>query len=541
MIEQIRKKKKSIFDIITILAFVVAIIFIVSCAIGTADLFSVDRGVEDASIVEPDDVVQLADGSIKYYFNVAGHGHFTNCLLFYTAHQIVYVYNDGVLAYSFDDIREVWGHTPGVSYNFVDIDEATSYVTVIVKPVYQIVANQDITFYLGNSYTMYNELITASMPKVLASFLIVILSLVLFIYYEFMSNKQFIGREMLHLSAFAFFCGVWCLNETDAISLIQGNNILKSIIPYLCLMSAPQALVMFITDYLNLENRFMSKLLVIWGNVQFLTLIVLHILGIAEFRETLPMVHIIICVTVMYMIGAIIYKIIKRQVTSRLVMCVIGLSLLLIAIIVDIKTFYTTFGDADKIGRYMFLAFVILLSWNMFKDTNAIIEKGRRARQLEHFALTDSMTGLLNRNAFETHATNETELDGVVAIVADANGLKECNDTYGHEEGDIYITTVAEVFSEVFGKYGNCYRTGGDEFCCIINNGYAVNLEKLKKNFETRIRNKNVTEDYAFEVSVAIGFAQYDQHRDKNFRELVKRADASMYENKHLYKEMKTS
>ena len=152
------------------------------------------------------------------------------------------------------------------------------------------------------------------------------------------------------------------------------------------------------------------------------------------------------------------------------------------------------------------------------------------------FALTDSMTGLLNRNAFESHAKSGDTLEGVVAVVADANGLKKCNDTFGHEAGDEYITIVADIFNSVYGKYGNCYRTGGDEFCCIIHADNQINTERLKKLFLTKVFTANLEGGHKYKIGVAIGDAIYDAKLDVDFRALVKRADASMYENKRAGK-----
>ena len=120
----------------------------------------------------------------------------------------------------------------------------------------------------------------------------------------------------------------------------------------------------------------------------------------------------------------------------------------------------------------------------------------------------------------------------MVAVVADANGLKHCNDTFGHEAGDEYITIVAEIFNDVYGKYGNCYRTGGDEFCCIIPANRNVNTERLKNLFMTKIYTANVNGEHKYKIGVAIGDATYDSSVDSDFRALVKRADAHMYENK---------
>jgi diguanylate cyclase (GGDEF)-like protein len=280
----------------------------------------------------------------------------------------------------------------------------------------------------------------------------------------------------------------------------------------------------------------MKKIMCSLSMLQIIVLTFLHFTKIAEFRETLPFIQGMMVAALVYMVVGMFIKIHRREITRHTEICAVGLTLFASAGIFDIVAYYQGLGDADVIGRYEFLIFAFMLAWDMISDANEIIETGRRAKQLEVFALTDSMTGLFNRNAFESHAQTERNLEGLVAVVADANGLKRCNDTFGHEAGDEYITTVANIFNSVYGKYGNCYRTGGDEFCCIIPANRQVNKDRLRNLFCTKISTANIEGRHEFDIAVAIGDAKYDRELDDDFRSLVKRADAHMYENKRIQK-----
>ena len=57
--------------------------------------------------------------------------------------------------------------------------------------------------------------------------------------------------------------------------------------------------------------------------------------------------------------------------------------------------------------------------------------------------------------------------DPTACIMFDLNNLKTVNDTMGHQKGDEMIKRVADVMSASLGKYGQCYRVGGDEFVFI--------------------------------------------------------------------------
>ena len=491
--------------------------------------------------IEPFSTAILADGSTEYFFDLSDYDYHYSAVMFYTSHQFVYAYNGGREIYNFSEISKFWTSTPGSSYHFVEINEKMPQIAIIVRPVYDIVANQEITFYIGSAYTMYDNIMSASMPKFFASYLIVIISVAILLYYFTMHEKQHLTRELLHLGLFSFFQGIWFINSTDVSSLTVHNRIFDSLIPYLCLMPIVPSFILFFDSYLGINGKRIKHIIVSYSILQAVVLTILHLTKIAEFRETLIFMQILLGVVAVYLTIGMIRQLVLKKFSKRLRICALGLSLLIIALAVDIANYYIAVGDSDKLGRFVFLIFVFILACDMIHDANEMINRGRRAKQLEVFAITDSMTGLFNRNAFETHAQSEESLDGLVAVVADANGLKACNDTFGHEAGDEYITIVAKIFNEVYGKYGNCYRIGGDEFCCIIQSGKNINMERLKKMFMTKIYTANIDGGHAYDIGVAIGDAKYNSHVDADFKALVKRADECMYEDKKASKASRTS
>lgn len=80
---------------------------------------------------------------------------------------------------------------------------------------------------------------------------------------------------------------------------------------------------------------------------------------------------------------------------------------------------------------------------------------------------TDSLTGLLNRSAFNDYSFHfKRRIDTIVMI--DFDDFKTINDTYGHLVGDRYLSFFGHSLRKIFGSNGNCYRLGGDEFCILI-------------------------------------------------------------------------
>ncbi len=510
-------------------------IAMVVCYLTTYGVHSIERCTTK---IEPFTVAVMSDGSREFYFDLVDYDYQYSGLMFYTSHQFVEVYNAGKLIYSFNEDGGIWGSTPGSTYNFIEVNEKMLQVAVKVTPAYEIVADQDIDFYIGTSYQMYDDLISKSMPRYIASLLIILFSLLIFVYYYFMHEKQHLDKELVHLAFFAFFFGGWSMNETEATLLMSNNVIFESVVPYVCLMLVVPPFILFFDAYLGLNSKRLKKLFLLVSITQTLVLSVLHLTKIAEFRETLIVTQVMILASGVYMVGGILYQLVKRNITRHVIISTVGLSLFITSMVIDIVKYYKGAGDADTAGRYLYLIFLIMLAWDLIKSTYDMIEKGRRLKQLELFALTDTMTGLFNRNAFESQIKAEKQLDGLTIVVADANGLKACNDTYGHEAGDEYITIVAEIFSNIYSKYGNCYRTGGDEFCCIIPASKEVDIDRLHKLFTAKIYTANLDGRHNYSIGAAIGSAQYDAKLDDGFRALMKRADASMYENKKKTKKI---
>lgn len=97
-----------------------------------------------------------------------------------------------------------------------------------------------------------------------------------------------------------------------------------------------------------------------------------------------------------------------------------------------------------------------------------------RLEEVRRLAFTDPLTGLANRRAVDLRLDEGLERnkkDGTVVSLAvcDVNGLKNVNDTYGHEAGDRLLERFGAVLSRCAGMLPGTLaaRLGGDEFCLL--------------------------------------------------------------------------
>lgn len=156
---------------------------------------------------------------------------------------------------------------------------------------------------------------------------------------------------------------------------------------------------------------------------------------------------------------------------------------------------------------------------------------------------TDFLTHCKNRNAFEIDMNNMIQSNrqkNKMILSFDLNGLKKVNDTLGHQEGDEYIKTSARIIAECIGENGILYRTGGDEFFAWMNYLGEENAEAILENIFQQMEKENQSEKYHFELSLAAGYAAYDENLDKDLFDTYKRADMKMYDEKRKHYEEKS-
>lgn len=181
---------------------------------------------------------------------------------------------------------------------------------------------------------------------------------------------------------------------------------------------------------------------------------------------------------------------------------------------------------------------VILVILSFFVLVTVSITKA-----IVRLAYTDPMTRARNKTAYAEcidvlakQIVHKHKLDFVV-IVADINGLKKVNDTYGHDYGDMLIQNGASVLKKIWGA--KCvYRIGGDEFVILDSTMDKNEAEEKIALFEEALNEYN-QQNSAKELylQMAIGMAVYDSEIDGEYMDVFHRADNAMYEDKKRKKE----
>ena len=162
---------------------------------------------------------------------------------------------------------------------------------------------------------------------------------------------------------------------------------------------------------------------------------------------------------------------------------------------------------------------------------------------LSRMAVTDLMTKLYNRGEIQRRITERvqeksaepTGEDVTSVVMIDLDNFKRVNDTYGHQEGDLVLTSVAALIREAAEKQGGGAaggRWGGEEFMILLPGldkaAAAVFADKVRAEIEKLSFPKCGCETASFGVAQALP--------DESADHLTSRADAALYAAKNAGK-----
>ncbi len=178
------------------------------------------------------------------------------------------------------------------------------------------------------------------------------------------------------------------------------------------------------------------------------------------------------------------------------------------------------------------------------RNVNTALEMVRTRNKLIGSSLIDSMTKLHNRRGMTMRINDLLSLrekgDKLLSVVIDMDGLKRINDTYGHNEGDEAIITVASVVRFITGYGESSCRAGGDEFYILGVGKYTdEQVEERIKRFYTMLDEQNRQSIKPYTVTASIGYNICDITDGINISEAIAAADTKMYISKSERKKKK--
>ncbi len=188
------------------------------------------------------------------------------------------------------------------------------------------------------------------------------------------------------------------------------------------------------------------------------------------------------------------------------------------------------------VRRVFLLNLAISLTASLLVLVITLFTVNRYQRRLEHMATTDSLTGMLNRQAFKfmfPQLAADAKRSGkpLSAILFDIDLFKQVNDRFGHLEGDKVIRGVAELSRGVCRANDVMVRWGGEEFMIFLKDCPLVHAQAIAEKLRLAVAGhvfRLASEDV--HVTVSLGVAQMEPGEKQ--QSLFGRVDKAMYQSK---------
>jgi len=158
--------------------------------------------------------------------------------------------------------------------------------------------------------------------------------------------------------------------------------------------------------------------------------------------------------------------------------------------------------------------------------------------EVKRLSLTDQLTGLYNRRGFFLFAQQQLKLahrlqKSCCLLFVDIDGLKQINDTFGHEVGDRVIADVAELLSQTYRDSDIIARWGGDEFVVFIPK-CSSHTNAITVRLQTNVDFFNQNRGRSYHLSMSIGVQECVINEDVSLEKLILQADELMYQQKRV-------
>jgi diguanylate cyclase (GGDEF)-like protein/PAS domain S-box-containing protein len=173
---------------------------------------------------------------------------------------------------------------------------------------------------------------------------------------------------------------------------------------------------------------------------------------------------------------------------------------------------------------------VLAIARNVTVQKQNELELKKSKHKLEYLSYHDQLTGLYNRRFFEEKLS---ELDAqrslpLTIIMADVNGLKLVNDSFGHTIGDELLKKVVEVMRRGCRVADIISRLGGDEFVILLPKTDTYEAQQIIKRIKTIALKEKVG---SVDISISFGYETKNNEEEK-IQDILKKAEDHMYKKK---------
>jgi diguanylate cyclase (GGDEF)-like protein len=156
------------------------------------------------------------------------------------------------------------------------------------------------------------------------------------------------------------------------------------------------------------------------------------------------------------------------------------------------------------------------------------------ASHMRQLAVSDPLTGILNRRGFEQEAapllaSARRRRRPVTMVMADIDRFKSINDTHGHAAGDRALRWFADQLGTATRRRDLVARVGGEEFAIILADVAVAEAQAAIELVQKQLHDATPDGLDRVELTASFGIAGFDAEREDDLPSLMGRADRALY------------
>lgn len=195
---------------------------------------------------------------------------------------------------------------------------------------------------------------------------------------------------------------------------------------------------------------------------------------------------------------------------------------------------------ADFQNAIIFSLTCIMANILTYFYTNLLRQDHKKKVKIEIEATFDDLTGARNWRTFEMDLQHQYQLHNnnqqLSLVSFDIDHFKAINDSYGHETGNVALSTLSHAIQHVLNKNGlgnNLYRTGGEEFCILIPESSSEHANDIAEQCLNKLHALQIPNQIGekFGLTISLGVSQLYQE-DTGGETLFERVDKNLYHSK---------
>lgn len=342
------------------------------------------------------------------------------------------------------------------------------------------------TVYCGDKGDIWASIFRDYGLETIIAFFLLFVGLVTIIFSVALGIAYHTRFDMEYLGWCILMGAAWMLGESKLRQLWIPNVSILSAVCFLVILLCPVLVLIYMDSVQKKRYTRMYHAIGYAAVADFVVCTLLHLAGVKDFIETLPVSQGILVITFLAVCTTFGIDFFRKR-AGEYGLTLIGMLIAMMSVVVEVvSTYYVVVLS----GIFTGIGMLVLLFANIVRTVQSVRDMEIQKKRIEKENY-DHLTGLPMRSRGEAMIADLImEQDGCL-VFCDMDNLKKINDIYGHKAGDRALGCLGTLLKDV-GEPSVACRLGGDEFLLFLPEATKDQAqERIKQLFAQFIEKKD--------------------------------------------------